>query len=83
MHLTYMYVYIYTTGAKPLNSSRITCFFFTTVTPIICICHVAGMDCPRVRYPQFNDEVEADLAEHGYKVLADPSEQVRHDTDVA
>ena len=35
-----------------------------------------GMDCPRVRYPQFNDEVEGDLAEHGYKVLTDPSEQV-------
>ncbi|GMH41526.1 hypothetical protein BSKO_09436 [Bryopsis sp. KO-2023] len=35
-----------------------------------------GMDCPRVRYPQFNDEVEQDLAEHGYKVLAGPSEQV-------
>lgn len=34
------------------------------------------MDCPRVRYPQFNDTVEADLAEHGYKVMADPSEQV-------
>ncbi|MEW5308429.1 MAG: hypothetical protein WDW38_000392 [Sanguina aurantia] len=35
-----------------------------------------GMDCPRVRYPHFNDVVEADLAEHGYMVLADPSEQV-------
>lgn len=34
------------------------------------------MDCPRVRYPQFNDTVEAELAEHGYKVMADPSEQV-------
>jgi dynein heavy chain len=34
------------------------------------------MDCPRVRYPQFNDTVEGDLAEHGYKVMADPSEQV-------
>ncbi len=34
-----------------------------------------GMDCPRVRYPQFNDTVEADLAEHKYKVMAEPSEQ--------
>ncbi len=37
----------------------------------------AGMDCPRVRYPQFNDVVEADLADQGYKVLTEPSEQVR------
>jgi hypothetical protein len=36
----------------------------------------AGMDCPRVRYPTLNDEVENDLAEHGYKVLTDASEQV-------
>ncbi|PNH08033.1 Dynein-1-alpha heavy chain, flagellar inner arm I1 complex [Tetrabaena socialis] len=35
-----------------------------------------GMDCPRVRYPQFNDVVEADLADQGYKVLIEPSEQV-------
>ncbi|GLI59150.1 hypothetical protein VaNZ11_000978 [Volvox africanus] len=35
-----------------------------------------GMDCPRVRYPQFNDVVEADLADQGYKVLTEPSEQV-------
>ena len=34
------------------------------------------MDCPRVRYAQFNDVVEADLADHGYKVMADASEQV-------
>jgi len=35
-----------------------------------------GMDCPRVRYPQFNDVVEEDLAEQGYKVMTGPSEQV-------
>ncbi len=34
------------------------------------------MDCPRVRYPQLNDVVEADLAEHGYQVLTGPSQQV-------
>ena len=36
----------------------------------------AGMDCPRIRYPQLNDVVEADLAEHGYQVLTGPSQQV-------
>lgn len=36
----------------------------------------AGMDCPRVRYPQLNDVVEADLAEQGYQVLTDPGQQV-------
>eukprot|EP00951_Prasinocladus_malaysianus_P017874 scaffold141645_cov42-Prasinocladus_malaysianus.AAC.1 len=35
-----------------------------------------GMDCPRVRYADFNDAVEADLAARGYKVMTDPSEQV-------
>eukprot|EP00803_Ostreobium_quekettii_P011338 evm.model.scf_1312.1 EVM.evm.TU.scf_1312.1 scf_1312:839-40608(+) len=35
-----------------------------------------GMDCPRVRYPQFNDVVEQTLAAPGYKVLTDPSQQV-------
>ena len=35
-----------------------------------------GMDCPRVRYPAFNDEVEGDLSENGYRVMAGPSEQV-------
>ncbi len=34
------------------------------------------MDCPRVRYPQFNDVVEADMADQGLKVLTEPSEQV-------
>jgi dynein heavy chain len=34
------------------------------------------MDCPRVRYAQFNDVVEADLADHGYKVMIETSEQV-------
>lgn len=34
------------------------------------------MDCPRVRYPQLNDVVEADLAEQGYQVLTDPGQQV-------
>lgn len=29
-----------------------------------------GMDCPRVRYAQFNDTVEGDLAEHGFQVGA-------------
>lgn len=39
--------------------------------------HVAaGMDCPRVRYPQLNDVVEADLAEQGYQVLTDAGQQV-------
>ena len=37
---------------------------------------LAGMDCPRVRYPQLNDVVEADLAEQGYQVLTDPGQQV-------
>ena len=35
-----------------------------------------GLDCPRVRYPQMNDVVEGDLAECGFKVMTDPSEQV-------
>ena len=34
------------------------------------------MDCPRVRYPQLNDVVEADLAEQGYQVLTDAGQQV-------
>ena len=28
-----------------------------------------GLDCPRVRYPDFNDAVEAVLMEGGYSVL--------------
>lgn len=28
-----------------------------------------GLDCPRVRYPDFNDAVEQVLAENGYIVL--------------
>lgn len=43
-----------------------------TVNPYM----VAGMDCPRVRYPQLNDVVEADLAEQGYQVLTDAGQQV-------
>jgi len=35
-----------------------------------------GLDCPRVRYPTLNDEVEGDLAAQGFKVMADASEQV-------
>ena len=35
-----------------------------------------GLDCPRVRYPRMNDVVEGDLAEHGYKVMTEPSQQV-------
>ena len=35
-----------------------------------------GLDCPRVRYPQMNDVVEEDLAENGYKVMTEPSQQV-------
>ena len=35
-----------------------------------------GLDCPRVRYPSFNDTVEAELAKEGYKVLTDAGEQV-------
>eukprot|EP00892_Ulva_mutabilis_P000668 jgi/Ulvmu1/10601/UM065_0057.1 len=35
-----------------------------------------GMDCPRVRYPAFNDQVEAELAEAGYQVLTGPGGQV-------
>eukprot|EP00878_Enallax_costatus_P046894 GHUV01057210.1.p1 GENE.GHUV01057210.1~~GHUV01057210.1.p1 ORF type:complete len:188 (+),score=63.98 GHUV01057210.1:207-770(+) len=34
------------------------------------------MDCPRVRYPQFNDQVEAELAAAGYQVRTDPGNQV-------
>jgi hypothetical protein len=29
-----------------------------------------GLDCPRVRYPNFNDAVEGVLAENGYIALA-------------
>ena len=39
-------------------------------------CVLAGMDCPRVRYPQLDDVVEADLAEQGYQVLTDAGQQV-------
>ena len=35
-----------------------------------------GLDCPRVRYPRMNDVVEGDLAERGYKVMTEPSQQV-------
>jgi dynein heavy chain, axonemal len=35
-----------------------------------------GMDCPRVRYPSFNDQVEAELMEAGYQVLTNPGDQV-------
>jgi dynein heavy chain, axonemal len=35
-----------------------------------------GMNCPRVRYPSFNDQVEAELAEAGYQVLTNTGEQV-------
>ena len=35
-----------------------------------------GLDCPRVRYPSFNDQVESELASAGYKVLTDAGEQV-------
>ena len=31
-----------------------------------------GLDCPRVRYPSFNDAVEAALNEQGFQVLASP-----------
>jgi dynein heavy chain len=34
------------------------------------------MDCPRVRYPTFNDAVEAQLASSGYQVLTGPGDQV-------
>lgn len=30
-----------------------------------------GLDCPRVRYPDFNDAVEAVIQENGYVELAD------------
>lgn len=39
-------------------------------------CAVSGMDCPRVRYAQFNDEVESELAAAGYQVLTGAGEQV-------
>ncbi|XP_073386148.1 dynein-1-alpha heavy chain, flagellar inner arm I1 complex isoform X3 [Physcomitrium patens] len=35
-----------------------------------------GMDCPRVRYPSFNDVVEDDLKVHGYLVMTNPTDQV-------
>jgi dynein heavy chain, axonemal len=35
-----------------------------------------GLDCPRVRYPALNDQVESELADAGYKVLTDAGEQV-------
>jgi dynein heavy chain, axonemal len=35
-----------------------------------------GLDCPRVRYPSLNDQVEKELASSGLKVLTDPGEQV-------
>lgn len=28
-----------------------------------------GLDCPRVRYPNYNDAVEAVLEDNGYKML--------------
>ena len=28
-----------------------------------------GLDCPRVRYPNFNDAVEGALADNGYMML--------------
>lgn len=34
------------------------------------------MDCPRVRYPTFNDAVEADLSAGGYQVLTGAGDQV-------
>jgi dynein heavy chain len=34
------------------------------------------MDCPRVRYPSFNDAVEAHLAAAGYQVLTSAGDQV-------
>jgi len=36
-----------------------------------------GLDCPRVRYPDFNGAVEDVIAENGYETLDD---QVRHST---
>lgn len=42
----------------------------------MCMWVLVGMDCPRVRYPQLNDVVEADLAEQGYQVLTDAGQQV-------
>ena len=42
----------------------------------MCMYVIAGMDCPRVRYPQLNDVVETDLAEQGYQVLTDAGQQV-------
>jgi dynein heavy chain len=35
-----------------------------------------GLDCPRVRYPELNDRLEADLEARGYQVLVDSSEEV-------
>jgi len=35
-----------------------------------------GLDCPRVRYPRLNDEIEAELAAAGYQVLTAPGDQV-------
>jgi hypothetical protein len=35
-----------------------------------------GLDCPRVRYPRLNDEVEAELGAAGYQVLTAPGDQV-------
>jgi dynein heavy chain len=35
-----------------------------------------GLDCPRVRYPSFNDQVEKELASAGLKVMTDPGDQV-------
>lgn len=37
---------------------------------------LAGMDCPRVRYPTFNDAVEAGLGAASYQVLTAAGEQV-------
>jgi dynein heavy chain len=34
------------------------------------------MDCPRVRYPTFNDAVEAELLGAGYQVLTNAGDQV-------
>ncbi|KAL3317579.1 Dynein heavy chain 10, axonemal [Cichlidogyrus casuarinus] len=35
-----------------------------------------GMDCPRVRYPNFNDAVEQSLQDHHYIALSDQADKV-------
>lgn len=40
-----------------------------------------GLDCPRVRYPNFNDAVEASLAANNYVMLENQIDKVRDELE--